>query len=187
MNGSIRTEWFSNLLSSNTAAEFVGGSVDSHCETFADLFPMPSAEAQQAAECLNRDFTVEEVSEAMVGLASNKAAGVDGVHAEFLQQAYNEVPGQQGRTVRQFVMAPIITEVCNAVLRGSYPSQWQISALAPVPKPKGRPDVKNDYRGVAVSPVLGSYTACCGAPELMHGQRGKGSGQAEAHLTIALC
>ena len=47
----------------------------------------------------------------------------------------------------------------NAVLRGSYPSQWQISALAPVPKPKGRPDVKNDYRGVAVSPVLGKlYT-----------------------------
>ena len=149
------TEWFSNLLSANTACDLVGGSVDSHCANFADLFPMPSAEALQAAECLNRDFTVQEVNEAMAGLANHKAAGVDGVHAEFLQQAYEEVPDEQGKNVRQFVMAPAIAAVCNAVLRGSYPAQWQVSALAPVPKPKGRPDVKNDYRGVAVSPVLG--------------------------------
>ena len=32
---------------------------------------------------------------------------------------------------------------------------WQLSALAPVPKPKGRPDVKGDHRGIAVGPVLG--------------------------------
>jgi hypothetical protein len=91
----------------------------------------------------------------MANLASNKAAGVDGVHAEFLQQAYHMVPGEQGRQVRCYVMAPVLTDMFNAVLQGTYPAQWQVSALAPVPKPKGRPDVKNDYRGVAVSPVLG--------------------------------
>jgi Reverse transcriptase (RNA-dependent DNA polymerase) len=152
------TEWFETLLRANTAGDLVGGSVESHCTAFADLFPVPGEAALRAADELNREFSVGEVNMAMAGLACNKSAGVDGVPAEFLQQAYVSVPagpGGQPPASRSFVMAPAITQVFNAVLNGAYPVEWQTSALAPVPKPKGRPDVKDEHRGVAVSPVLG--------------------------------
>lgn len=150
------TEWFEKLLSANTAGDLVGGSVDAHCAAFADLFPQASEEARGAAEALNRDFTVEEVNTAMASLACGKAAGVDGVPAEFLQQAYTEAPAAAGgQRTRQFLLAPTITQIFNAVLQGCYPEEWRTSALSPVPKPKGQPDVFNDHRGVAVSPVLG--------------------------------
>ena len=36
---------------------------------------------------------------------------------------------------------------------------WGVSALVPVPKPKGRPDVKDDHRGIAVGSVLAKLYA----------------------------
>lgn len=73
--------------------------------------------------------------------------------AEFLQQAFVEVGVGQQR-VREFVLSPVITKIFNAVLKGCYPESWQTSALVPVPKPKGKPDVMDDHRGIAVSPVI---------------------------------
>ena len=78
---------------------------------------------------------------------------MDGIPAEFLQQAYVQVEGQPS-SKREYILGPVITQVFNAVLKSRYPSAWQVSALVPVPKPKGRPDVFDDYRGIAVSAVL---------------------------------
>ena len=74
--------------------------------------------------------------------------------AEFLQQAYI-----QHSNMREFVLCPVLTKLFNAVWCDSYPRAWQVSALVPVPKPKGRPDVYDDHRGIAVSPVAAKLFA----------------------------
>ena len=151
------SEHFSTLFGANTARGYEGGCIDSHCSAFADLFPAATEQAREAAACLNKEFSVEELQTAMTKLANHKAAGVDGMPAEFLREAFTPAPGGGARA---FTLAPVIVRIFNAVLRGGYPTAWQTSALAPVPKPKGRPDVKGDYRGIAVGPVLGKlYSA----------------------------
>ena len=150
------TDWFEQLLSANTAGSYEGGSLDMHCQAYPDLFPDPSPEALQAAARLNDHFTVGELSAAMSKLANHKAAGVDGMPAEFLTQAATYVPtGVGAKTSREFMLAPVLTSLCNAVMDDAYPHAWQTSALVPVPKPKGRPDRKDDHRGIAVGPVVG--------------------------------
>ena len=147
------TEHFAQLFRSNTAGGYTGGSIHSHCEAHSALFPEPTQASLAGAAKLNEPFTDGEVQRALAKLMGGKAAGVDGIPAEFLQQAYVHVEGQAaGR--REYIMGPVITTVFNAVLRGHYPAAWQVSALVPVPKPKGRPDVFDDYRGIAVSAVL---------------------------------
>ena len=150
------TDWFERLLSANTAGSYEGGTLESHCQAFPDLFPEPSPQATAAAARLNDPFSTAEISAALAKLASHKAAGVDGMPAEFLTQAVNHVPAGPGNmTSREFVLAPELTALCNAVMNDAYPTAWQTSALVPVPKPKGRPDRKDDHRGIAVGPVVG--------------------------------
>ena len=96
----------------------------------------------------------------MKRLLNNKAAGVDGMVGEFLTQAYTTTRTQANNTERHYILGPAITRAFNAVLLGSYPhDMWGVSALVPVPKPKGRPDVKDDHRGIAVGSVLAKLYA----------------------------
>ena len=148
------TGFFQRLFQANIAGEYAGGDLDAHCAAFPDLFPSPTLDALAAATVLNDPFTLAEVHTAMGQLACHKAAGVDGMPAEFLQQAYI-----QQTNMREFVLAPVLTKLFNAVWRGAYPCAWQVSALVPVPKPKGRPDVFDDHRGIAVSPVAAKLFA----------------------------
>ena len=150
------TSWFEQLLSKNTAVAYEGGSLDAHCQSYPDLFPEPSAQATQASAWLNEHFTVAELHAALLKLPNHKSAGVDGMPSEFLTQAETVVPAGPGITYsREFRLAPMLTDLCNKVMDDSFPTAWQTSALAPVPKPKGRPDRMDDHRGIAVSPVLG--------------------------------
>ena len=148
------THFFKRLFQANVAGAYVGGDVAAHCAAFPDLFPEPTMDALGAATALNDPFTEAEVHSAMGQLACHKAAGVDGMSAEFLQQAYI-----QHGNMREFVLCPVLTKLFNAVWRDAYPRPWQVSALVPVPKPKGRPDVYDDHRGIAVSPVAAKLFA----------------------------
>lgn len=152
-------DYFSSLLASIQAAEYIGGTVEAHCAAFADLFPQPSTAATAAAECLNLPFTEVEVQQGLSRLACHRAAGVDGMTAEFLQQAFVQGRDERGRPCRYYVLGPAITHIFNSVLRGQWPEAWSTSALIPVPKPKGRPDRKDDHRGIAVSPVIAKLFA----------------------------
>ena len=154
-NSAQWTTHFRQLFAANTAGEYAGGSLGAHCERYRALFPEPSTNAREQAARLNVPFSESEVQRALSKLACDKAAGVDGIPAEFLQQACIRVDGQAGgQTRREFTLGPVITRVFNIVLKGAYPETWQVSALVPVPKPKGRPDVFDDHRGIAVSAVL---------------------------------
>jgi hypothetical protein len=79
---------------------------------------------------------------------------VDGATAEFFKHATVQLETEDGQKVMWCVMGPVLTRMFNCVLKGGYPAQWGVSALVPVPKPRGRPDVPNDYRGIVVGPVL---------------------------------
>ena len=79
--------------------------------------------------------------------------------AEWLTQAVVHTREGALRT-KAFVLAPALVTAFDAILRGGYPTDiWGVSALVPVPKPKGRPDVKDDYRGIAVGSVLAKLYA----------------------------
>jgi hypothetical protein len=148
------TQFFKRLFQANVAGSYVGGDLAAHCAAFPELFPEPTLDALGAAATLNDPFTEAEVHAALGQLACHKAAGVDGMSAEFLQQAYT-----QHSNMREFVLCPVLTKLFNAVWRDAYPRAWQVSALVPVPKPKGRPDVYDDHRGIAVSPVTAKLFA----------------------------
>ena len=148
------THFFKRLFQANVAGAYTGADLTAHCAAFPDLFPEPTLDALGAASVLNDPFTDAEVHAALGQLACHKAAGGDGMAAEFLQQAYIE-----HGNMREFVLCPVLTKLFNAVWRGAYPSAWQVSALVPVPKPKGRPDVFDDHRGIAVSPVAAKLFA----------------------------
>ena len=157
-------EWrvyFHGLLLSVGGGAYEGENLDVHCAQFASLYPDPSAEAQAAAANLNRPFTIQEVETGLRRLQNNKAAGCDGLVAEFLTKAVVtvEVEGT-GLRKKEYVLAPALTTTFNAVLQGGYPTDmWGVSALTPVPKPKGQPNVKDDYRGIAVGSVLAKLYA----------------------------
>ena len=153
-------EWrtyFHGLLLAVGGNSYDGDSVEAHCEHFASQFPQPSDEAKAAAAHLNAPFVAAEIEAGLRKLQNNKAAGCDGIAAEFLTKAV--VHTRVGNISRRhFVLTPALTTAFNAVLRGGYPADlWGVSALVPVPK--GDPTVKDDYRGIAVGSVLAKLYA----------------------------
>ena len=163
------TGFFTRLFQANVAGEYAGGDLEAHCAAYPDLFPSPNLDALAAASVLNDPFTQAEVHAALGQLACHKAAGVDGMPAEFLQQAY-----VQHGNMREYALCPVLTKLFNAVWRGAYPCVWQVSALVPVPKPKGRPDVYDDHRGIAVSPVAAKLFAMVMLARLDRWAEGRG-------------
>ena len=155
-------EWrlyFHGLLLAVGDSTYVQGDLNAHCAHFASLYPQPSAEAQAAAAHLNQPFTTSEVQASLRKLQNNKAAGCDGLVAEFLTKAVVQTR-EEGVSHKEYILAPALTVAFNAVLQGGYPTDfWGVSALIPVPKPKGQPGVKDDYRGIAVGSVLAKLYA----------------------------
>jgi hypothetical protein len=133
-------EWrlyFHGLLLAVGDSTYVGGELDAHCAHFASMYPQPSAEAQAAAAELNRPFTTSEIETGLGKLQNNKAAGCDGLVAEFLTKAvvHTRVAGVSRK---EFTLAPALTVAFNAVLQGGYPTDfWGVSALIPVPNQRG--------------------------------------------------
>ena len=148
------SEWstyFAGLFSGTAESGYVGGSFDSHCAHYADLFGAPCEEALAAAKKLNEPFTVQEVLFVLRKLANHKAAGVDGVPAEFYKLASVAVD----KGARWHLLASPLAQLFNLVLKGDYPDEWQVGALVPVPKPKANHSEKDGYRGIAVGLAIG--------------------------------
>jgi hypothetical protein len=149
------TRYFASLFRSNHQGRYHANDFEAHCAHHAPLFPSASLGALAAAEGLNAPFTESELQAGIAELASHKSAGPDGMVAEFIRHAAVDRVGLEGKSVRFYMMGPVLTRAFNCILRGSYPSgRWGVSALVPVPKAKGQRDCKDDYRGIAVSPVL---------------------------------
>lgn len=145
------TDYFKKLLHAIGTCEYVGGTLDSHCAHYAELFGLPSQEALDAAECLNAPVTAAEVGRVIHMLANHKASGVDGIPAEFYKNAY--FLDDEDKKVH--LLIPHLKRVFDAVLRGGYPMEWAVAALVPVPKPKADHSSCDGFRGIAVGLVVG--------------------------------
>ena len=109
-------------------------------------FPQPSPSDLAAADHLNEPFALTEILEALDHVKLGKAPGLDGLPMEFIKHACPE--GSPA-------FAELLLHTFNlALASGSYPKEWGIGALAPVPKPKGNPDKRDDYRGIAVGQAI---------------------------------
>jgi hypothetical protein len=148
------TAYFAELLAGAGQGSYYGGSLGEHCTHYADCFPVPPAAAAQAAAALNADITEAEVAAVLRAIAGGKAPGMDGIVAEYFKCATRTV-SVDGVVCTEYVLAPVMTAVFNAVLRGEYPEAWSVGALCPVPKSKGDPTVFDNNRGIAVGPALG--------------------------------
>jgi hypothetical protein len=155
------TTYFKGMFEANTAGVYWGGSIEAHCLHHGELFPPPTDTARQGAARLNRPFSRAEVDAALARLPNNKAAGIDGMPAEFITQAWVPAEDEEGKTVRHYILAPYLAQLFTTVLQGPYPEAWGTSALAPGPKANGKPDDPNDYRGIAVGPVLAKLYSLC--------------------------
>jgi hypothetical protein len=154
--------YFRDLFAANKAGNYFGGSLEAHCAFHSSLFPNPDEEKREAARSLSRPFTEPEVQAAVERLLNGKAAGVDGAVAEFVRHASIPRERENGQVYMWCVLTPALTRMFNCVLLGKYPSKlWGTSALVPVPKPKGRPDVLDDYRGIVVALCWPSSTPFC--------------------------
>lgn len=146
------TKYFAELYAATHRDDHRGAS------TSDDLFHLPSSEQVEHARDLNREFTVDEICwvlEHEVG--RGKSAGPDGIPGEFLKYAYTTVPDGSSK----HLLGEALMVIFNKVLREGYPEHWATSALVPVPKPKGDIQVRDDYRGIAVSSAISKVYASC--------------------------
>jgi len=138
------SDYFEGLLARNQAPVYDGGSLASHTQFHASLFPRATEAQRLAAMRLNDPITHEEVRKAMQKMHDGKSAGVDGIPAEFFVHAFPT----DDKSLH--VLIPEITHTFNLVFGGEYPKEWAECAIIPVPKSNGDPTDKDDYRGIAV-------------------------------------
>jgi hypothetical protein len=145
------TEWqgyFQELFKSNGKAE--SPPRNEHVHMHACMFPNADPLKVKAATHLNELFTAKEVKAALDKAACGKAPGVDGLPVEFLKYAEYDCP-EEGKVN---VLLDSLTQIFNLVFLHGYPKIWAVGAIVPVPKPKGNPDSKDDYRGITVGVAL---------------------------------
>ena len=100
------------------------------------MFADQPASPATASDLLNADITHEEVEAALKRLKRNKAAGVDGIRAEFILDAAS------------ILLTPLVLTFIQTLNKGVPPS-WCIGLVHPILK-AGDKDDPGNYRGITV-------------------------------------
>lgn len=180
------TTYFSELYASMGGQELTGGSVASHTAAHSDVFPTASAEQVESAACLNAEFTLDEVETCIKKLHNGRAAGADGLCAEFIKRAHhtNDISYKSE-------LAPHITRLFNVLLtQRQFPRAWTVNTLSAVPKSKGQKDDLDSYRGIAVGNALAKLYSMVLLSRLdrwaeVHGVRARGQAGFRPHRGTA--
>ena len=113
--------------------------------------------AKHKASKLNDPIELDEMAVVFNKLKRGKAAGPDGIRAEFLKDAVvREFEDEDGsHPVFRNVLLEPVHAVINAFFEsGDPPVSWSEAAISAVFK-KGDPTCKDNYRGIAVGNVFG--------------------------------
>ena len=105
----------------------------------------PSSAAPPAFDYLNADITEQEVEAALKRLKRNKAAGVDGIRAEHILDAF------------ELLLKPFV-QTFNQVLNRGGPPAWCTGLIHPIFK-AGDPEDAANYRGITVVVILAKLYA----------------------------
>ena len=146
------TSYFDTLFKGQGQGNYTGGSLEAHLKQHEHI--LGPAQAPEHTGQLGNDISVAEVSRALSMLARHKAAGPDGIPAEFLSEAYEWADLGGGQKIKSWALAARFARLFTRVFTEGYPKAWGTCALTPVPKPKGNPTCRDDYRGIAVSGAL---------------------------------
>ena len=98
-----------------------------------------------ASSLLNADITAQEVQDALKRLKRNKAAGVDGIKAEYILDA------------QDMLLIPLV-KAFNQILNKGVPPSWCIGLIHPIFK-AGDPNDPGNYRGITVIVILAKLYA----------------------------
>ena len=109
------------------------------------LLNASSDSSEHACDLLNADITCEDVEAALKRLKRNKAAGVDGIRAEFVLDA------------AAILIGPLV-QTFNQVLNSGVPAAWCTGLIHPIYKAGDRNDPGN-YRGITVVVILAKLYA----------------------------
>ena len=90
---------------------------------------------------LDLDISIQEVTKALNGVKTNKAAGYDGIPGDFYR-------------VLQKELSNIIVYMFNKFFDGAcFPLEWSKSLIVPIPK-KGDLSKVENYKGITLLPIL---------------------------------
>ncbi len=133
---------------------------------------------RQRAAVLNNPIEVGEVVDVINRIKLGRAAGPDGIRAEFVKEAIVKCDFTEGqganRPTHKNVLTPVIHAVMSAVFAtGTYPVCWSRAAISAVFK-KGDVSDKDNYRGIAVGNVLGKLYSMVIDTRLSKWSEGKG-------------
>jgi hypothetical protein len=92
-------------------------------------------------EKLNKEFTHDEVKEALDSIGDLKAPGLDGMHALFYKKFWDVV----GEKVSE--------EVLGVLNSGHMPPEWNETCIVLIPK-KENPDCMKDLRPISLCNVV---------------------------------
>jgi hypothetical protein len=110
-----------------------------------------------AASALADPFTLVEIERGLKRMKNNKSGGVDPVTAECYKYAL--CLDDDGKAMRN-VMAPVLLTLLEHIRSsGDYPSQFQVTTVAPIYKGKGDVSAHGNYRGLAVGGALAKLYA----------------------------
>ena len=91
---------------------------------------------------LNSPITIDEIQKAIRKLKYKKAAGIDGISAEFYKHGCKEL------------LLALVLLFNTIIANGDYPSSWTTGIIHPVHK-KADHNVPDNYRKVTVMPCIG--------------------------------
>ena len=130
---------------------------EAHIDDLADHFRKLNADFQWDPELpehpdpdlildqdiLEKEFTEQEVREAIQSLKNGKSPGEDMILNEFVKESANYI-------------LPFYTNLFNTVLTsGEIPESWTTGIIIPIFKKKGDPRDPSNYRGVTLVSILG--------------------------------
>jgi hypothetical protein len=158
------TKYFKDLLKANESGKYYRDSLEMHCAQHPFMYAPPDANRLANGDVLNTAISYDEVVNALKATKCGKSHGADGIPMEFLRQAFWEehITNADGKisVIRHFIFAQALVALFNKVLhRAEYPAHWAVGTLVPVPKPKGNPNLMDDYRGITVGMAISKLYA----------------------------
>ena len=142
-------KYFWNYLKNYSGLSRVNISVEDWYNYFHDLFnsdaDMPFDDLSDGTyitdDTLDSQISPSEVSQAIGRLKCGKAAGIDGISAEFVKAISDR-------------LVPILCLLYNKLYdNGIFPENWSTSIIAPILK-KGNKHDPGNYRGISLLPIL---------------------------------
>ena len=85
--------------------------------------------------------TSDKVNKIILNLRNDCSSGYDSLPVKFLKPVY------------EYITSPLVHIINNCIKTGTFPNQWKIARVCPIPKVKN-PSEPKDFRPISILPVL---------------------------------